>query len=503
MYYSAAGGENPAYGFQQPAVYGKYDPPGRLAKGFMEPWPIIGTPDVQGGAEKRLREDGTLNHFTGIAGQEIYRGHRLPSFMYGDLFIPEPVGRLIRRAKVKNENGKLVLYNAYDKAEFMASTDMNFRPIQAKTGPDGALYVLDMYRGIIQEGNWTKKGSKLRPVILRKGLDKNIGKGRIYRIVHEDIKPDKQPRLLNKSAKELLPYLGHLNGWYRNTAQKLIILKEDLSVVSALEEMSLNNKESEEGVFERIHALWTLEGLDALNKSLIIDKLFDNDKRVQIMAIRLSEASLKAGEQDFIKLFEKISTNGDYEINNQIALSLRFSKLDEASDLLVAIKDKFKNNQIIVHSVNESLKKEDENIVKLQAKVDSLDPKIQRRVFAGYDTYNQLCITCHGKDLKGAANEDGSLNAPALMGSARVKGDKVVLSKILLNGLIGEVDGEDYGIMMSLKGNSDNWIANVLSYIRVMNDKDPVHFQVVRKTRKNTQDREDYWTLKELAKSKK
>ena len=186
----------------------------------MEPWPVVGTPDVQGGAVKRLRKDGTLNHFTGVGGQEIYRGHRLPFFMYGDLFIPEPVGRLIRRAKIKNENGKLVLYNAYDKAEFMASTDLNFRPIELKTGPDGALYVLDMYRGVIQESNWTKKGSKIRPVIIRKGLDKNIGKGRIYRIVHEDIKLDKQPRLLDKSAKELLQYLSHPNGWYRNTAQK-------------------------------------------------------------------------------------------------------------------------------------------------------------------------------------------------------------------------------------------------------------------------------------------
>lgn len=97
---------------------------------------------------------------------------------------------------MKNKNGKKVLYNAYENAEFMASTDLNFRPVQAKTSPDGCLYIVDMYRGIIQESNWTREGSKIRPHIVRENLDKNFGRGRIYRIVHEDIKSDGRPNLL-------------------------------------------------------------------------------------------------------------------------------------------------------------------------------------------------------------------------------------------------------------------------------------------------------------------
>ena len=279
MYYSSAGSENPAYGFQQPAVYGDYNPEGRLSEGFMEPWPIVGTPDVEGGP-KRLREDNTLNHFTGVAGQEIFKGHKLPPSTYGDLFIPEPVGRLIRRAKVKEEDGKRVLYNAYDQAEFMASTDLNFRPTQVKTGPDGALYVVDMYRGIIQESNWTREGSTLRPVIVRKGLDKNIGKGRIYRIVHEDIEPDVKPNLIGKNASELIEYLGHPNGWYRNTAQKLIVLKDDQSVIPELQALARDNESFWDDWFnsdrdfgiERVTALWTLEGLGDVDKTLIVEK---------------------------------------------------------------------------------------------------------------------------------------------------------------------------------------------------------------------------------------
>src|SRR5690606_15076435 len=229
--------------------------------------------------------------------------HKLPPSVYGNLFIPEPVGRLVRRAKVKIEDGKKVLYNAYDEREFLASKDLNFRPVQANTGPDGCLYIVDMYRGIIQESNWTKEGSHIRPVIMRKGLDRNIGRGRIYRIVHEQIKPDKKPYLLDESVNGLLSYLGHPNGWYRNTAQKLIILKNDQSIVPALKEIALNNESFWTNMFgdkdyglERVHALWTLEGLHAVDQPLVIKKLSDADPRVRITAVRLCDDWLRKGD---------------------------------------------------------------------------------------------------------------------------------------------------------------------------------------------------------------
>jgi len=509
MYYSAAGGENPAYGFQRHAVYGAYDPPGRLADGFMAPWPIVGTPDVQGGP-KRLRKDNTLNKFTGVAGQEIYRGHKLPEFMYGDLFIPEPVGRLIRRAKVKNENGKKVLYNAYDKAEFMASTDLNFRPVQAKTGPDGALYIVDMYRGIIQESNWTKEGSSIRPVIIRKELDKNIGKGRIYRIVHEDIKPDKRPNLLDKSATELIEYLAHPNGWYRNTAQKLIILKDDKSVISELKNVAINNKGFSGDVFDnedlglqRIHALATLEGLDALDIDLLAKKLNDEDARVKIIALRFADAFLKQGDTSLLQKIQELSNSNNIDVVNQIALSLRNSKAEKATEILNAIKAKYVENEIITHSVKESLKKDDSKFAQLKKRFSEKSDGERRSIFNGYDIYNELCITCHGADMKGAQNEDGSYIAPTLIGSPRVKGDKGTLTKILLNGLIGPIDGKDYGIMLPLNSNDDQWIADVLSYVRVINDESLIGRRQVRAIRNSTKDRKDYWTLEELAEEEK
>src|SRR5205823_12435322 len=139
--------------------------------------------------------------------------------------VAEPAGRLSRRAKVTNVNGKTVISNAYDKKEFIASTDANFRPVFTATGPDGCLYIADMYRGIIQEANWTKEGSYLRPQIKKYGLDKNINAGRIWRVVHDGIKPrHEKPRMLDETPAELVKHLADPNGWWRDTAQKLIIV---------------------------------------------------------------------------------------------------------------------------------------------------------------------------------------------------------------------------------------------------------------------------------------
>ena len=122
----------------------------------------------------------------------------------------------------------------------------------------------------------------------------------------------------------------------------------------------------------------------------------------------------------------------------------------------------------------------------------------KQSILRGYDSYKQLCITCHGPNLKGVPTEDGALIAPSLIGSARVKGDKGTLSKILLNGLIGPIEGKEYGIMMALKSNDDQWIADVLSYVRALNNEDGVHKRVVGNARKESEGREDYWTLEEL-----
>ena len=237
LYFSSAGGEKAAINFQENPVYGELDISDQREGDFDEVWPIVATPDVQGG-QGRLRADSTLNHFTASCGQSVFRGDKLPASVIGDLFICEPVGRLIRRAKMVERNGIATLSNAYDKREFLAATDMNFRPVNSATGPDGCLYIVDMYHGIIQESAWTKPDSYIHPQIKRKKLDLNINRGRIYRLVHDGYSPGPKPQLLNASNDQLVGFLSHPNGWWRDNAQKLLVIHGDLSVVPTLKKIA-------------------------------------------------------------------------------------------------------------------------------------------------------------------------------------------------------------------------------------------------------------------------
>ena len=274
LFFSSAGGETAALNFQENPVYGELDMDKQRAVDFDEVWPIVGNTDVQGGPG-RMRADSTLNHFTASCGQSVFRGDKLPATMVGDLFICEPVGRLIRRAKMTDNNGMAVLTNAYDKREFLASTDLNFRPINTATGPDGCLYIVDMYHGIIQESAWTQPDSYIHPQIKRKKLDLNINRGRIYRLVHDGYKPGPTPQLLNATNQQLVKYLSHPNGWWRDNAQKLLVIHADKSVVPELKKIATNDRsifdrlafrKSKFSPVGRLHALWTLEGLNAIDQ---------------------------------------------------------------------------------------------------------------------------------------------------------------------------------------------------------------------------------------------
>jgi len=504
LYYSSAGGETPALGYQQHPYYGNLEMEGKWEEGFEKVWPIIGTPDVQGGL-RRLREDGTLNHFTASCGQSIFLGDKLP--MYGDLFIPEPVGRLIRRAKVNLVNGKKVLSNPYGETEFLASTDTNFRPVDTQTGPDGCLYVVDMYRGIIQEGNWVRKGSFLRPVVERKGFDKNIGKGRIYRIVHEEIAPAKQENLLNKVNSELLDYLHHPNGWYRLTAQKLLVLRQDKSIVSDLKKIVTGGEPflgsmlgDTDYALGRLHAIWALDGLDAIDKSLILSALRDDDARVRMAALRVAEPFLKSGDTEVIEAVQALKNDTNPEVLQQLVLSLRSTKNKAGNETISKIISSNPSNDAIAVIGEESLKETPLEIEQIKKKHVLQNTYTRKRIIDGYTNFKNLCAACHGKNGDGIEGM-----APSLVGSPRVTAKKWDIPvKILLNGLTGPVDGKEYsGVMAGMKQQDDEYIASVVTYIRMhLNNESGVPAWKVGNVRRSIKDREDYWTIEELENEK-
>jgi len=501
LFFSRAGAEVPALGFQQHPTYGSLEMDGKYDESFLEPWPIVGTLDAQGGT-RRIREgDSTLNKFTGVAGQEIFLGDKLP-LANGDLFIPEPVGRLVRRAKVNHVNGKIVLENPYHQAEFLASTDPLFRPVGAATGPDGCLYIVDMYRGIIQEGTWVGEGSYLRGVVKEKGYDKFVGRGRIYRIVHEDMEPGEKPELLSKTSSELIQYLGHPNGWWRNTAQKLIVLKADKEVVPDLIDMVEGNESwlarklnsNKDFAIERLHALWTLEGLDAIDKSLLRNAFTDKDPRVRVGAIRISERYLRQYDSEIFEALKTLSGDSDPEVLQQLILSLRIN--NEASKSIVkSILEVHPDNEVIKVTAAENLNPSFSIIQQLKEKYKLNGGDAAGQMVRGFQIFKEYCSTCHGADGKGIHQL-----APSLVGSPRVLGDIEVPVKILLNGLTGPVDGKEYnGPMASVAKENDQYIADVLSYVRThLNGSGGIWFGRIRGIREQTKDRTTYWTLKEL-----
>jgi glucose/arabinose dehydrogenase/mono/diheme cytochrome c family protein len=508
MYFSSAGGETPALNFQQNPVYGRLDFENERPGDFDSVWPIIATPDVQGGQE-RLRADSTLNHFTGSCGQTVFRGDRLPPSMVGDLFICEPVGRLVRRAKPMDVDGEIILKNAYDKREFLASSDMNFRPVNTATGPDGCLYIVDMYHGIIQESAWTKPDSYINPQIRRKGLDKNKNRGRIYRVVHDGYKPGPSPRLLDASGSELVDALSHPNGWWRDNGQKLLIIRNDQSQVPALKRLALGERTFLEKLMfwhstplpvARVHALWTLEGLKAINSETLRMALKDEDLQVRKAAIRISEPFLRQEHAQVFSALASLKSDPSPDVRLQLALSLRYSNNPTARTILNELLAANKNKQAIVWAVTKSLNEGDDSKKVLRALTAHMDDEDQRLVFKGAANFGQLCATCHGSDGKGVP----SMLAPALSCAELVKADKDPLIRILLHGLKGPVNKTKYpDVMPAQNERSDEYIASVLSYIRVGLGNDLGHAGLVfpedvAEMRKKYPDRKESWTMEEL-----
>lgn len=508
LFYSSAGGENPVLGFQINPVYGNLNFPDQFDASFQEVWPVIATPDVQGG-EKRLRPNITLNHFTASCGQSIYRGDGLPKDLVGDYIVCEPVARIIRRAKVSNIKGKTTLENFYDKQEFIASSDMNFRPVNSATGPDGNLYIVDMHRGIIQQANWTKQGTFLRNKIDSLGLAKNTGRGRIYRVVYDGYKPGTKPAMLNEPAGRLVTYLNHPNGWWRDNAQKQIIGLGDKSVVPALRAIVLGLQPSWKGEsahLGRLHALWTLEGLDAIDQDILLSAFKDDHPQVRRAAVRISEPYLKS--DDMIERLQALTSDSSYDVRVQMLLSMYNARPEKAKDVISQILHNEPDNQML--SSTKAALDRNENVRTFGTRLGNMAAADRTLILNGAATFKSLCASCHGADGKGLTIGGAGMAAPPLAGSKRLSfPEKNSAIRILLHGLSGPVDGNNYpSVMPPMEANSDEWIASIASYVRYSYGvatraqarlSPVVKPEEVKKIRQEHTGRINAWTLPELA----
>jgi sugar lactone lactonase YvrE/mono/diheme cytochrome c family protein len=281
-------------------------------------WPIRPNPGINRGyMASFLRPDGTMIEANANCGPVVYRGDNLPRELVGDVFISDPAGNLVRRQVMVTDKGVKSSKNAYDKREFLASTDERFRPVNMNNAPDGTLYLVDMYRGIIQHGAFMTP--YLRKEIIDRNLDKPIGLGRIFRIVHETTQQRKPVALGKASSSELVSLLSHANGWHRDMAQQLLVQRKDLSVVADLKKLATTGAES----LGRLHALWTLEGLDKLNVDFLLGLLADKDSGVRASAVFLGRSAISRNpEPGYVQELGALADDPDPIVRMQVALTL-------------------------------------------------------------------------------------------------------------------------------------------------------------------------------------
>jgi len=231
------------------------------------------------------RTEHVWNHFTGASGGMMYNAGLFPEAYYGNIFTAEVALNLVHRDVIHTtqEGPFLSAKRAPEgqEKEFLASTDTWFRPVNSTVGPEGALYIVDMYRQHIET-------PVSIPDSLKQDMDfqKGTELGRIYRIYPEGKRPElSTPALGSKSADELVDLLTHNDQWWRINAQRLLVERKDASVAGKVAELLKTHADPR----TRLHALYVLEGLNQLSAEHVSVALADSHPQLRKHGIILAE----------------------------------------------------------------------------------------------------------------------------------------------------------------------------------------------------------------------
>jgi putative membrane-bound dehydrogenase-like protein len=267
---------------------------------------------------ERFNQPQAANHVTSGCGLGIYRDDLLGNEYYGNVFLCEPVHNLVHRL-VLQPNGLTfsgVRADDEQQSEFLASRDNWFRPVQARTGPDGALWVVDMYRFVIEHPRWIP-AERLAKLDVRAGDDK----GRIYRVVPKDKKLRPIRDLTKLSTASLVAALDTPNGTERDRIHQELVFpgtqrSHDRSAIEALEKLAVASKLPS----VRVQAFSVLDGWGALKPDAVERGLSDADPNVRANAIRLCERVPTAGVLS--GTLARLVDDPDMQVRYQLALSL-------------------------------------------------------------------------------------------------------------------------------------------------------------------------------------
>lgn len=252
--------------------------------------------------------------FTAASGGTLYDGDAFPPEYAGSVFTGDVSGNLVHRDILKPQGATFSASRAKEKVEFLASTDVWFRPCNFANAPDGNLYFTDIYRQVIET-------PESIPEEIRKKLDFYNGDtlGRIYRIVpnHPRRAGDLKPNLGRAGSAELVKLLESSNGWHRQTAHRLLLERQDRGAISDLKAMAAGGSSPE----ARAHALWLLQALGALDAVQVARAIQDSDSRVRVQALQLSERYLKSAPS-LAGSAVALAADADPQVRFQAALTL-------------------------------------------------------------------------------------------------------------------------------------------------------------------------------------
>jgi hypothetical protein len=275
----------------------------------------------------------------------------LPGELYGNVFVAEPAANLVSRIIVSDDGTTLRARKAYDRGEFLASTDERFRPVFLTNAPDGTLYIADMYRGIIEHR--ISVTEYLRDQVAARKLDQPTGYGRIYRVVHDSTRLDSSNPFSPATPQQLVAALAHPNGWRRDTAQRLLVERGARMMVSDLVKLATNAPDWR----TRLHALWTLDGLDAIEHGTVQTALNDQQRDVRVSAIRIAERWLGGEARDPVQtaVLQKLH-DPDWAVRQQLAASIGVLPPSLREPAAIEMLERYGNDPVVVDATLSGLR---------------------------------------------------------------------------------------------------------------------------------------------------
>lgn len=456
-------------------------------------YPLHAAAVNRGYAEGVLDSDSLLIHVSAACSPLVYRGAAFSEAYDQNVFVCAPEANLIKRNVLDFHGDSTSAKQAWKGKEFLASTDEGFRPVSLYNGPDGALYVVDMHRGVIQ--HYAFLSPYLKNKARKENLDTITDFGRILKITKKGSEKTKLPNFETLSAAGLVHLLQDKNGWVRDRAQHYLIFKNEKEAIPQLKELALDDA----NFLAQIHALYALEGLDALSFDLLKTIAEGSNPELTSHAIVLTEKFIsEENAQDAELLFNALMAKNDPAIDVYLATTLgTWAKVSpEGFDpIAYSLFDRYKGSNLFAEALvsgsgktakalltdleqhpdfkNSALEKQLTKNIKFQ-KEDHQNPIYSTSLTTadtrtrGAKLFRQICAACHGMDGEGI---DGL--APPFVNSQYLAGPPERIGLIVLHGLSGpvHVNGKIHEFNQAMPGMasnaslSDEAISDVISYI--------------------------------------